>query len=694
MSTPKWQPGTLYQPGALVVPATANALGNGALTNPNFESGDAGWTKDTGWHIAATGVGHVSYNGGFLSYFDPVEANTGNIVNNVRAPVTPGQPISATCYSNYQGHSNTNGGSEIFLRWYDSGNVKISDSIGTVAKGGGNVYRVLRAADAAPAGAAFASVGVFAFAEHPPNDQLLHDTFAWDYVFQAPVDALTYEATQANAATSGTSEPIWPLTVGGTVNDGGVTWTAVEFSRIVWTAEPIMTSGAVEPIWPTVVGASVSDNAQIGWLATARQVTDVKAPHSKVVVIGAAHVFAGDNDIVPFSAAVNPLDWTTPNDAGYLPTGLQNYGQNPVAAMALYRGNLMVFNAGGYQSWQIDPDPANMAFLDGQPVGSTYSKALQAVGNDLLFLSAVGVRNIGIAGASTNLQAAGVGNAVDPLVLAAIKALATGTEPISLYNPGRGQYWLFFGPQAFVLTSYGPGRTSWARYVFSETITYWTLLGDELYLRTDTDKVWHVDEAAKTDDITTSVVTITIATPGVITLALHGFQNGDPVVLSTTGTLPTGLVAGTTYFIVAKTTNTFELAATVGGAAINTTGSQSGVHTAVVTPAAGLWTGVMWWPFVDFGNMGIEKNLIGFDVIGTGIVDVAIGYDQRDFNVLTTPAYRIDAADTVVGEPIPFPITAPSFALQLTFAANQAWEWNASNLYINDQRPYAGGSTG
>lgn len=691
MSTPKWQPGTLYQPGALVVPATSNALGNGSLQNGNFESGNSGWTLDAGCAIQNTGG--RAYQGTWYGTFGSWSGANRTIINNVRAPVTPGQPIHAAAFVNLDGHSNTNGFVAQRLYWYDSNNILISFSDGAVLKGGGNNYRQSTVSDAAPAGAAFASTG-FVGGSSAAGPVIDIDTVSWNYVFQAPVDALTYEATQANAATSGTSEPVWPLVVGGTVNDGGVTWTAVEFSRLVWEAAAIMTSGAVEPVWPTLVGASVGDNAQIGWVATARQITDVKAPPSKVVVIGAAHVFAGDNDIVPFSAAVNPLDWTTPNDAGYLPTGLQNYGQNPVAAMALYRGNLMVFNAGGYQSWQIDPDPANMAFLDGQPVGSTYSKALQAVGNDLLFLSAVGVRNIGIAGASTNLQAAGVGNAVDPLVLAAIKALAVGAEPISLYNPGRGQYWLFFGPQAFVLTSYGPGRTSWARYVFSETITYWTLLGDELYLRTDTDKVWHVDEAAKTDDITTSTITVTIATPGVVTLTLHGFQNGDPVVLSTTGTLPTGLVAGTTYYIVAKTTNTFELAATVGGTAINTTGSQSGVHTAVVTPAAGLWTGVMWWPFVDFGNMGIDKNLIGFDVVGTGIVDVAIGYDQRDFNTLTTPPYTIDAADTVVGEPIPFPMTAPSFSLQLTFAANQAWEWNASNLYINDQKPYAGGTTG
>jgi hypothetical protein len=78
---------------------------------------------------------------------------------------------------------------------------------------------------------------------------------------------------------------------------------------------------------------------------------------------------------------------------------------NPVTVLALYRGNLMVFNAGGYQMWQIDPDPANMALLDAEPVGSTWTLACQSVANDLLFLAEVGVRNIGTSGASANTAA-------------------------------------------------------------------------------------------------------------------------------------------------------------------------------------------------------------------------------------------------------------------------------------------------
>jgi microcystin-dependent protein len=80
-----------------------------------------------------------------------------------------------------------------------------------------------------------------------------------------------------------------------------------------------------------------------------------------------------------------------------------------------------------------------------------------------------------------------------------------------------------------------------------------------------------------------STVTITIATPGVVSWTGHGLQNGQPIVLSTDGALPTGLVAGTTYYVVARAADTFQLAATTGGMAINTTGSQSGTHTATTS---------------------------------------------------------------------------------------------------------------
>ena len=82
----------------------------------------------------------------------------------------------------------------------------------------------------------------------------------------------------------------------------------------------------------------------------------------------------------------------------------------------------------------------------------------------------------------------------------------------------------------------------------------------------------------------TQTVTMTIAAPGVISWTAHGLAAGTGIKLTTTGALPTGLVAGTTYYVVSPTTDAFSVAATPGGSAITTTGTQSGVHTATSVP--------------------------------------------------------------------------------------------------------------
>jgi len=74
--------------------------------------------------------------------------------------------------------------------------------------------------------------------------------------------------------------------------------------------------------------------------------------------------------------------------------------------------------------------------------------------------------------------------------------------------------------------------------------------------------------------------TMTIATPCVVTDATHGLSINDPVVFRTTGALPTGITAGTTYYIISAgfAAGSFRVSTSVGGAAVNTSGSQSGTH--------------------------------------------------------------------------------------------------------------------
>lgn len=75
--------------------------------------------------------------------------------------------------------------------------------------------------------------------------------------------------------------------------------------------------------------------------------------------------------------------------------------------------------------------------------------------------------------------------------------------------------------------------------------------------------------------------TISIGSPATVTLADHGLAPLQPVAFTTTGALPGGLTPGVTYYVCSTgiTTDTFNISATAGGVALNTTGSQSGVHT-------------------------------------------------------------------------------------------------------------------
>jgi len=81
-------------------------------------------------------------------------------------------------------------------------------------------------------------------------------------------------------------------------------------------------------------------------------------------------------------------------------------------------------------------------------------------------------------------------------------------------------------------------------------------------------------------------VEISVATPAVVTWPGHGLEAGNPVVFDSTGTLPTGLVAGNVYYVSATglTDDAFSVSATVGGGAIATTAAGTGIASVTAPP--------------------------------------------------------------------------------------------------------------
>lgn len=166
-----------------------------------------------------------------------------------------------------------------------------------------------------------------------------------------------------------------------------------------------------------------------------------------------------------------------------------------------------------------------------------------------------------------------------------VSALANATDVSG--SPGGGsvvtQYETNTGPSYQVpLTGWGSGGwglgtwgigqpTSdamqlWSNYNFGEDLVYGPR-GAGLYY-------WNSSVG-----LSPIQMTISIAAPGIITLPVDfSIADGTAISLTSTGALPTGLTVGTTYFVVNSTGNTFELSATLGGASITTSGTQSGLQ--------------------------------------------------------------------------------------------------------------------
>jgi len=80
-----------------------------------------------------------------------------------------------------------------------------------------------------------------------------------------------------------------------------------------------------------------------------------------------------------------------------------------------------------------------------------------------------------------------------------------------------------------------------------------------------------------------ATITMTIATPGVVTWTAHGLWTGATIRFTTTGALPTGITANTVYFVTKVDANTLRLSTSLANVIattyIATSGTQSGVHT-------------------------------------------------------------------------------------------------------------------
>ncbi len=168
--------------------------------------------------------------------------------------------------------------------------------------------------------------------------------------------------------------------------------------------------------------------------------------------------------------------------------------------------------------------------------------------------------------------------------------LTTGvTGTLGIGNGGTGQTTANAALNALLPSQTGNGGkllstdgtdTSWASAASSTLNQYNTDIGNSSNTRTATNTNLLGDVKATTQSAT---VTMTIATPCVVTYTSHGLSTYDKVYFTTDGALPTGVSASTAYYITTVDANTFKLSTSlanaIAGTFIASSGSQSGTHT-------------------------------------------------------------------------------------------------------------------
>jgi hypothetical protein len=143
-----------------------------------------------------------------------------------------------------------------------------------------------------------------------------------------------------------------------------------------------------------------------------------------------------------------------------------------------------------------------------------------------------------------------------------------------------------------------PSACRGAFYALKSDGTVITFAGtvDRLYQLNNTDFTW------KNVSLPAIVTTNSPAAPVIITYA-NTFAANDPVVFSTTGTLPAPLAAGATYYVSALglSSGSFCISATPGGNRIATNSAGSGTHS--VTSIYSALSSSSQWQFAQTGNL-------------------------------------------------------------------------------------------
>lgn len=275
-------------------------------------------------------------------------------------------------------------------------------------------------------------------------------------------------------------------------------------------AVPTVGGGQVEVLRHHYVDST--DMASIGGASVYNTlVTDANCPHGESVCKAASRVFSidttpGTGDVVRYCAAGNANDWTTAEDAGFLPVSLQQDTRGQPTAVGAFSDALVVGFADGMQVWDVAVDPsANQLRSRHFGVGTQHPNSMAAFYRDLVFASPYGVRSMSVQEVVDRIDETDVGVPIDSLVVPVQQwAEANIAQRVrAAWLQQLGQYWLIYESQAgSVVYAYSYSRSAklacWSEYTFPIVITGIASVAGRVYVRSES-ALYELREDSHTD---------------------------------------------------------------------------------------------------------------------------------------------------------------------------------------------------
>lgn len=153
----------------------------------------------------------------------------------------------------------------------------------------------------------------------------------------------------------------------------------------------------------------------------------------------------------------------------------------------------------------------------------------------------------------------------------------------------------------------------------------------DLYIRFHSDGAT-LNAGTPTAFIPAATVTVTTASPTVVTWTSHILVEGDTVRFTTSGTMPTGMVSDKTYYVRNVSANTFNISATETGALRNVTLAGTGTLTGTRRYPQGslvLSTGLNYYAIAANSSV-VPTNVATWYVMPNNVLEIPTTYVEAD----------------------------------------------------------------